>query len=108
MTKIVFIGQTSEQRLDALRREFPGATLVAAPDLEAQLRELPDADATISWPSREALPVAKRPRCPRRHHRGSLLRLHALLDAQRARAAGGQEGPPLGPPWTVARRARAE
>ena len=60
MTKIVFVGPVTEERLDALRRDFPSATFAAAPDLEAQLRELPDADAIISWPSREALPVAKR------------------------------------------------
>jgi phosphoglycerate dehydrogenase-like enzyme len=59
MPKIVFAGQVSEERLDALRGEFPGATFAPAPDLEAQLREFPDADAIISWPSREALPAAK-------------------------------------------------
>lgn len=58
MPKIVFANQVSDQQISALEHEFPGATFVAAPDLEAQLRELPDADAIISWPSREALPVA--------------------------------------------------
>ena len=29
MTKIVFIGQTGEDRLNAFRREFPGATFAA-------------------------------------------------------------------------------
>ena len=60
MPKIVFIGQAGQDRLDALRRDFPGAAFAAAPDLEAQLRELPDADAIISWPSPEGLAVAKR------------------------------------------------
>jgi phosphoglycerate dehydrogenase-like enzyme len=59
MPKIVFAGNTSEQALGALREEFPDATFVAAPDVEAQRRELPDADAIISWPLREALPVAR-------------------------------------------------
>jgi phosphoglycerate dehydrogenase-like enzyme len=59
MTKIAIAGPAREPLLDALRRDFPAATFVATPDLESQLRELPDADAIISWPAREALPVAK-------------------------------------------------
>lgn len=60
MTKIVFASVVEAQLLDALRREFPGTTFAAAPDLEAQRRELPDTDGIISWPQREALPVAKK------------------------------------------------
>ena len=60
MTKIVFAGRASDQQLTALGEQFPGATFVAAPDVETQLRELPDADAVISWPAREALLVARR------------------------------------------------
>lgn len=60
MPKIVFATRVGEEHLDALRSEYPGATFVAAADTETQLRELPDADAVISWPSREALPVARR------------------------------------------------
>src|SRR5688500_10671665 len=52
--KIVFAGSGGQQ-LEALKREFPDATFAAAPDLAAQLRELPDANAVISWPQREAL-----------------------------------------------------
>jgi phosphoglycerate dehydrogenase-like enzyme len=59
MAKIVFASNAGEQQLEALRAEFPGTTFVAAPDVEAQKRELVDADAIISWPHREALPVAK-------------------------------------------------
>ncbi len=60
MPKIVFATRVGEEHLDALRSEYPGATFVAAGDTETQLRELPDADAVISWPLREALPVARR------------------------------------------------
>jgi phosphoglycerate dehydrogenase-like enzyme len=60
MTKIAFASRVGEGQLQELREEFPAATFVAAPDLESQLREFPDADAVISWPLREALPVAKR------------------------------------------------
>src|SRR5688572_28870939 len=52
--KIVFAGNAGPQ-LVSLKQEFPSATFAAAPDLETQLRELPDADAIISWPQREAL-----------------------------------------------------
>lgn len=60
MPKIVFATRVGEQHLNALRSEYPGATFVAAADTEAQLRELPDADAVISWPLQEALPAARR------------------------------------------------
>ncbi|HEX2035759.1 MAG TPA: D-2-hydroxyacid dehydrogenase [Chloroflexota bacterium] len=60
MSKIVFAGRWGEEQLQALREEFAGATFVAAPDTAAQLKELPDADAVISWPSPEALTVARR------------------------------------------------
>ena len=53
-------GAEVQAALDAIRAEFPTVTFTVSPDLEAQLRELPDADATISWPHREALPVAKK------------------------------------------------
>ena len=56
--KIVIAGGSGAQ-VEALSQEFPQATFVAAPDLEAQQRELPDADAIISWPHREALPLTK-------------------------------------------------
>jgi len=59
MTKIVFAGVGNQQQLQALRAEFPWIEFAAAADLEAQLRELPDADAIISWPHREALARAK-------------------------------------------------
>jgi phosphoglycerate dehydrogenase-like enzyme len=58
--KIVFAARTGDDQLAAWRQEFPGTTFVAAPDVESQMRELPDADAVISWPSREALPSAAR------------------------------------------------
>lgn len=57
--KIVLIG-SGERQVDALRKEFPGVTFAVASSLEEQLRELPDADGVISWPHREALPVAKK------------------------------------------------
>ena len=57
--KIVLAGGGGQQ-LEALLREFPGATFVAASDIDAQRRELPDADAIVSWPHREALAVAKK------------------------------------------------
>ncbi len=60
MAKIVFASRFGGQQQATLEQEFPGATFVSAPDLESQLRELPDADAVISWPQREALPVAQR------------------------------------------------
>ena len=60
MAKIVFASRIGGEQQATLEREFPGATFVSAPDLESQLRELPDADAVISWPQREALPVAQR------------------------------------------------
>jgi phosphoglycerate dehydrogenase-like enzyme len=60
MPKIVFASRMGGEQQATLEREFPGATFVSAPDLETQLRELPDADAVISWPQREALPVAQR------------------------------------------------
>ena len=60
MSKIVFASRFGGQQQATLEREFPGATFVSAPDLESQLRELPDADAVISWPQREALLVAQR------------------------------------------------
>ncbi len=60
MAKILFATNAGEQQLEALRKEFGGATFVAAPDVETQKRELADADAVISWPHREALPVAKK------------------------------------------------
>lgn len=60
MPKIVFASRAGEQQLEALRQEFPGATFVTAPDIESQVRELPDADGVISWPSREALPAARK------------------------------------------------
>jgi phosphoglycerate dehydrogenase-like enzyme len=60
MPKIVFVSRVGDGQLDTLSQEFPAATFVAAPDLESQLRELPDADAVVSWPLREALPVAQR------------------------------------------------
>lgn len=58
MTKIVFAMQAGEQQLTALRESFPDVTFAVAPDEESQLRELPDADAIISWPRREALSAA--------------------------------------------------
>jgi phosphoglycerate dehydrogenase-like enzyme len=60
MAKIVFASRFGGQQQDTLEREFPGTTFVSAPDLESQLRELPYADAVISWPQREALLVAQR------------------------------------------------
>jgi phosphoglycerate dehydrogenase-like enzyme len=60
MPKIVFASRVGDEQLEALRSEFPAGQFVAAPDLEAQLRELPDADAVITWPHREALSVAQR------------------------------------------------
>jgi phosphoglycerate dehydrogenase-like enzyme len=60
VAKIVLAGRPTEQQLRALGQEFPAATFVAAPDVEAQVRELPDADAIVSWPAREALPLARR------------------------------------------------
>ncbi|HEX2513057.1 MAG TPA: D-2-hydroxyacid dehydrogenase [Chloroflexota bacterium] len=60
MAKIVFASRMGGEQQATLEREFPGATFVSAPDLESQLRELPDADAVISWPQREALLVAQR------------------------------------------------
>jgi phosphoglycerate dehydrogenase-like enzyme len=60
MSKIVFASRVDEAQLATLRAAFPAVTFAVAPDLESQLRELPDADAVISWPAREALPVAKR------------------------------------------------
>ena len=49
MTKIVIVGGAGgDAQLEVLRKEFPSATFASAPDLEAQLRELPDADAVIS------------------------------------------------------------
>lgn len=60
MTKIVFATQTGEQQLSALRESFPDVTFAVAPDEASQLRELPDADAVISWPTREALPTARK------------------------------------------------
>jgi phosphoglycerate dehydrogenase-like enzyme len=61
MTKIVLLGGGGgEAQLDALRKEFPNATFTAASDLESQMRELPDADAVISWPHPEALAVTEK------------------------------------------------
>jgi phosphoglycerate dehydrogenase-like enzyme len=59
MPKIVFVSRMGEEQLGALQRVFPGATFAVAPDLETQLRELPDADALVGWPASEALPVAE-------------------------------------------------
>ena len=56
--KIVIAGGAGE-RTESLQQEFPDATFVAAPDADAQKRELPDADAIISWPHPDALPLAK-------------------------------------------------
>ncbi len=58
MPKIVFANRVSGEYLNALQQEFAGVQFACAPDLESQLRELPDADAIISWPLSEALPVA--------------------------------------------------
>jgi phosphoglycerate dehydrogenase-like enzyme len=58
--KIVFATRMGEEQLAALGGQFPGATFVSAPDLESQLRELPDADAVISWPQAEALARTER------------------------------------------------
>jgi phosphoglycerate dehydrogenase-like enzyme len=60
MPKIVFVSRMGEEQLGALGQDFPGVAFVAAPDPESQLRELPDADAVVGWPAREALPVARR------------------------------------------------
>ena len=60
MPKIVITAPVGKQLTDSLRAEFPMVRFVVAPDLESQLRELPDADATISWPHGQALRVAKR------------------------------------------------
>jgi len=60
MPKIVITAPMGGKLTESLRAEFPAVTFTLAPDLESQLKELPDADATISWPHREALPVAKK------------------------------------------------
>jgi phosphoglycerate dehydrogenase-like enzyme len=59
MPKIVFAADPGENRLAALAAEFPSVSFVVARDVEDQMRELPSADAVVSWPRREALPVAK-------------------------------------------------
>jgi phosphoglycerate dehydrogenase-like enzyme len=48
--------------LDDLRASFPEVTFVPATTPEAQLRELPDADAIYGMPTREAFRVARRVR----------------------------------------------
>jgi phosphoglycerate dehydrogenase-like enzyme len=60
VTKLVFTRLPFAWQLTELQQEFPQTVLALAEDLEGQLRELPDADAVVGWPLRDALPVAKK------------------------------------------------
>jgi len=68
--KIVVPGMTREGFFEELREEFPEAGLVLATTEEEQKAEIVDADAYLSWPSRDVFLAAKKLRWVHVHSTG--------------------------------------